>query len=125
VTKPKKQMRGHMNTTVSEANEIFDRTHKILELVLDEVTMEYFTNESSIRTVQAANRMLEIAPLIWKTPKDFLRVCLYEPLYEDNPQTGDDGLDFELLFRADAFRISENITEKTTWTEFAKAIREE
>jgi hypothetical protein len=115
-------MREHMNTTVTEARELYDKTHRILESVLDEVTMEYFTDESNARTVQAATRMLEIAPLFWKTPKDFLRACLYEPLYDEHPETGDDGLDFESLLRADAYRISENTTEKTTWTEFAKAI---
>jgi hypothetical protein len=124
VTEPKNRMRGQMNTTVSEATEVYEKAHKILESILDEVTMRYFTDENSTRTIQAANRMLEIAPVIWKTPHDFLRVCLYEPLYEKHPQTEEDSFDIESLLRADAYRVSEHTTEKTTWTEFARAIEQ-
>lgn len=110
--------------TIADANELFEKAHKTLETVLDEVTLEYFTGEDGERRERAANRMLEIGPLILDTPELLVRVCVYEQIGERHPEIYRDNLDMDGYLRADAYRLAQTVTEDTTWKEFIHAVEQ-
>jgi hypothetical protein len=108
-----------------DANALYEKAHKILETVLDEVTLEYFTGEDGERRERAAKRMLEIGPLLWESPKDLVHVCVYEQIGERHPEVyrdNPDDPDMDRYLRADADRLAETVTEDTTWKEFIDAV---
>jgi hypothetical protein len=110
--------RGGDMSTIADAIEKLQKAEEVLQEVLDEATLAYFAEPISERTELAATRMLEIGPLLYDRPRDFLHISLWEGLKAIHPETEKDAGLLESFVRPDVWPLSVAVTEKTTWDEF-------
>ncbi|MBB5060707.1 hypothetical protein HDF16_005443 [Granulicella aggregans] len=95
---------------------------EVLQSILIEETLEYFTAPYSQTTTRAGRRMLDIGPLLYSQPRDALQISLWEALGAMYPKMHNDEAYARSLFRDGAWELAMFVTIEMTWTDFDAAV---
>ena len=109
-------------TTLTGAVDSLERAEEVLQEIADEMTVGWFTEPESTDRIRAGRWMLNIGPLLYDTPRDFLHICLWERVTALHPDAAHDAAKLEALFRPDAWLVADGVRERTTWDEFEAAV---
>jgi hypothetical protein len=109
--------------TIPDAMIALEATEILLQDILNEETLEFFTGETGPLPDQAGRRLLAIGRLLYDRPRDCLQISLWELLAAMYPDVWRNGASPESLFRPGAWALSESVTMETTWDEFEAAVR--
>jgi hypothetical protein len=88
-------------TTLTRAIDSLQKAEAVLQEVADDMTVEWFTAPDGADLKRAGRWMLEIGPLLYDTPRDFLQICLWENLTAMHPDVAQDRAKLKSLFQPD------------------------
>lgn len=109
--------------TIPDALETLEATEILLQEILNDETVEFFTGETGPMPVRAGLRMLAIGRLLYDRPRDCLQISLWELLAGMRRHAYDNSPSLESLFRPGAWALAESVTMETTWDDFVSAVR--
>ncbi|MBB5060979.1 hypothetical protein HDF16_005715 [Granulicella aggregans] len=95
---------------------------QVLQTILIEETLEYFTAPYTETTIRAGRRMLEIGPLLYSRPHDALHISLWEALAAMHPKMQNNEAYARGLFRAGTWEVAMIVTRGTTWDDLEAAV---
>ncbi len=111
--------------TLEDGIEATQKAVEVLQTLLNEETLEYFTAPYSQTTKRAGRRMLEIGPLLYSSPRDALHISLWEALAAIHPKIQKDEAYARSLFRSGTWELARMVTSETTWSDLREAVRTE
>ena len=111
--------------TLGDGIEATQKAAEVLQTILDEETLEYFTGPQNEATERAGRRMLEIGPLLYSNPRDALHISLWEGLAAIHPRIQFDEEYARSLFRPGTWELTTIVTAETTWDELEDAVWDE
>ena len=95
---------------------------EVLQAILIEETLEFFTASYSQTTTRAGRRMLDIGPLLYSKPRDALQISLWEALGAMYPTMHNDEAYARSLFRDGAWELAMFVTIEMIWADFEAAV---
>jgi hypothetical protein len=109
--------------TLEDGVEVTHKTVEVLQTVLTEETLEYFTAPYTETTERAGRRLLEIGPLLYSNPRDALHISLWEALAAMYPNVQNDEAYTRSLFRAGTWELAKMVTSELTWKDLYACIK--
>jgi hypothetical protein len=109
--------------TLEDGVEVTHKTVEVLQTVLTEETLEYFTAPYTETTERAGRRLLEIGPLLYSNPRDALHISLWEALAAMYPNVQNDEAYTRSLFRAGTWELAKMVTSELTWNDLYACIK--
>ena len=95
---------------------------EVLQSILIDETLEFFTTPYRQTTTRAGRRMLDIGPLLYSSPRDALQISLWESLGAIDPKVQNDEVYARSLFRNGAWELAMFVTIEMTWDDFEAAV---
>ncbi len=111
--------------TLEDGIEAMQQAVEVFQAILNEETLEYFTEQYTQTTERAARRILEIGPLLYSRPLDALHISLWETLAAMDPKTQNNEAYTQSLFRGGTWALTKAVTRETTWDELEVAVMRE
>lgn len=105
-----------------DVNQTVEKALEILQEVLVEATLAYFTEPYGAATELAGTRMVEVGRLLYDGPYHFIYNSLWEHLGILHPEAAGDDERLTSLVRHEARGLADMVTDKTTWDEFEAAM---
>ena len=109
--------------TLEDGVEVTHKTVEVLQTLLTEETLEYFTAPYTETTERAGRRILEIGPLLYSNPRDALHTSLWEALAAMDPEIENDEDYTRSLFRTGTWELAKMVTSELTWNDFYAAVK--
>jgi hypothetical protein len=108
--------------TLADGMEAMREAIDVLQMLLNEETLEYFTAPYTQTTQRAGRRMLEIGPLLYSRPFDALHISLWETLAAMHPEIEGDEAYARSLFRGATWELTKTVKLETTWDELEATV---
>ena len=105
-------------TTISRSIDAIQAAEEVLQEILTDLTLEWFTAPREAVLGKTGRRILDVGILLYDKPHDFLHICLWEALEASHPETNEDVLRLRALFRSETWNVAEAVHEDTKWDQF-------